>query len=492
MNRRARGLRPGSGPRSGNPRRFLWYLIPLLIFVFFNQFISLWADWYWYDSLDLTSVFTTRIAARLGLFAVTAILFWLIVALNIYLARRLNRNGLIGTPVEQIAAAFGLRVVPTLILAAGVLAVLVGLSASAIWENVLLYLNQSQFGLVDPVFNRDIGFFVFTLPIWKALRTWLMFTLIISLIGAALASGVGWRGWDVPKRVLIHLGSLAALILLLFAWQYRINAYELVYSLRGAVFGAGYTDVNAQLPAYNILAVVTVVVAVALLATVFMRRAWRAIVVLFVVWISVAVIAGNLFPGFVQRFQVSPNELNLERQFIENNISFTRAAYDLEDVQVEDYPVQDNVTPEELLAEASTLTNVRLWDYRPLLQTYNQIQALRQYYQFNDIDIDRYMINGERRQVMLSARELVADQLSQDAQTWVNRRLVYTHGFGVAASPVAQVTRDGLPDFYVKDLPPQGSINVIKPQIYFGELTDDYVIGNTKEMEFSFRAKKAT
>jgi len=486
----SRGFPPPPNGRTQRPRRqpsrFLWYLIPFLIFIFFNQIVGLATDWYWYDSIGKASVYLTRIGARLGLFFVSAVLFWLIVALNIYLARRLAPRGLTGTPTEQIVEAFGLRVVPALLVAAGVLALLVGLSASAIWEKVLLYLNQTPFGIQDPIFGRDAGFYVFSLPIWSAVRTWLMAAVVFSLAGAVIASGVGWRGWTAPRRVLLHLGALASIWLLLFAWQYRINAYELMHSARGSIFGAGYTDVKAQLPAYNILAVLTVIAAIALLATVILRRGWQTILVVVAVWASVAVIAGNVFPSFVQRFQVSPNELNLERPYITHNIQFTRAAFDLDDIAVESYRVEPNVTVEELLAESITLTNVRLWDYRPLLQTYNQVQALRQYYQFNDIDIDRYVIDGERRQVMLAARELVPDQLSQDAQTWVNQRLVYTHGFGVAASPVAQVTRDGLPDFYVKDLPPQGRLTVTQPQIYFGELTDSYVIGRTREMEFSY------
>ena len=483
----------GSPPPNGRarrhrrqPRRFLWYLIPLLIFIFFNQIIGLATDWYWYDSIGKLSVYLTRIGARLGLFTVSALLFWLIVAFNIYLARRLAPRGLTGTPTEQIAEAFGLQVTPTLLAAAGVLAVLAGLSASAIWEGALLYLNQTPFGVQDPVFGRDVGFYVFSLPIWSAIRTWLMAVLFFSLVGAVIASGIGWRGWAAPRRVLVHLGALASLWLLLVAWQYRINAYELVHSARGSFFGAGYTDVKAQLPAYNILVVLTVIAAIALMAIVVLRRGWRTILVVFAVWASVAVIAGDVLPSFVQRFQVNPNELNLERPYITHNIQFTRAAFDLDDIVVESYEVEPNVSVAELLDESLTLTNVRLWDYRPLLQTYNQVQALRQYYHFNDIDIDRYVIDGQRRQVMLAARELVPDQLSQDAQTWVNRRLVYTHGFGVAASPVAQVTRDGLPDFYLKDLPPQGRLTVTRPQIYFGELTDNYVIGRTKEMEFSY------
>ena len=472
--------------RRGNPRRLLWFLIPLLIFLFFNQIIGFVADWFWYDSLGLTSVLVTRIVAKLGLFLAGAVLFWLIVALNIYLARRFSPNGLSGTPLEQTVSAFGLRVAPVALAIAAILAFFVGVSTAATWEALLLYFNQSQFGLTDPIFGRDVGFFVFTLPIWQMLRSWLMFTLIVSLVAAGVVSGIGWHGWDVRTRVLVHLGALGSLILVLIAWQYRINAFQLVFSTRGVVFGAGYADEKAQLPAFNLLTIVTLITAAALMVTVFRRRAWRAIVVLLVVWIAVAIIAGNVFPSFIQRFRVSPNELALERPYIENNISFTRTAFDLNEIEVQNYVVDDSVTVQEVLAEAETLTNVRLWDYRPLLQTYNQIQALRQYYEFNDIDIDRYELDGQRKQVMLSGRELVPDQLSEDAQTWVNQKLVYTHGYGVAASSVSQVTRDGLPEFYLQDIPSQGVITVTRPQLYFGELTDGYVIGRTGEPEFDY------
>jgi hypothetical protein len=240
------------------------------------------------------------------------------------------------------------------------------------------------------------------------------------------------------------------------------------------------------LPAYNILFFVTLITAVLLLVTAFTRQAWRLMVGVLGLWLVVAFVAGNVYPSLVQRFQVNPNELNLERPYIEDNIAYTRIAFDLDTIEQKSYTVTAQISAQGLLAEQETIRNVRLWDYRPLLQTYNQIQALRQYYQFNDIDVDRYVIDGEVHQVMLAARELVPEQLSQDAQTWVNRRLVYTHGYGVAASPVAQVTRDGLPSFYLQDLPPQGVITVTQPQIYFGELNSDYVIARTEEPEFDY------
>ncbi len=476
----------GANPPQGNSRRILWLLIPLLILIFFNRIIGFYADWSWYASLGFTSVFATRIWATLGLFVAGTLIFWLFLAVNVFLARRIEPTGLSGTPIEQIASIFGLRVTPTVLLLGAIVAFFMGLATSGAWEQLLVYLNQTSFNLTDPIFHRDVSFFIFTLPVWQAARTWLMVTLVMTLIATAVVSGIGWRGWEVRTPVLAHLSILGALILLLVAWQYRLDAYQLVYSTRGAVFGAGYADEHAQLPAYNLLMIVTILAAILLLVTVFLRRAWRAIVVVLVVWLAVAILAGNIYPSLVQRFQVSPNELNLERPYIENNIQLTRIAFGLDKMDVQAYDASTPPTAATILNEPQTVNNVRLWDYRPLLQTYNQVQALRLYYQFNDVDIDRYTIDGMRRQVMLSARELVPDKLAQEAQTWVNRKLVYTHGYGVAASPVSKVTQDGLPEFYLKDLPPQGVITSTQPQIYFGELTNDYVIANTNEPEFDY------
>ena len=202
----------GGEVRRGNPRRILWFLIPLLIFLFFNQVIGFLTDWSWYDSVGLTSVFRTRILARFVLFAVGALLFWVILAANVLLARRLEPNGLRGTPVEQIVGMFGLRVVPTVLVAGAVVAFFMGIAAAAIWEEVLLYLNQASFNIVDPVFGRDIGFFVFALPIWQAVRTWLLIALAITLIAVVFTSGIGWREWSARTPVLLHFGALGALI----------------------------------------------------------------------------------------------------------------------------------------------------------------------------------------------------------------------------------------------------------------------------------------
>lgn len=476
----------GNGGQGGGGRLLWWMLVPFLVLILFNTVLGFYTDWLWYDSLELTRVFFTRIGASLGLFAGGALAFWLVFVFNVLLIRRLNPQGLDDTPLFEAVQAVGVRITPVVLLVGAFFAFFMGTGASSAWEELLLYFNQQPFGMTDPIFGRDVSFFLFTLPIWQFLRGWLMTTLVITLIATGLASGIGWRGWGAPAPVRAHLSCLGALILLLIAWQYRLDALELVYSSRGAVFGAGYTDVNAQLPAFTILVFVTIIAAILLLVNVFLQQAWRAIVVVLVGWIAISALAGNIYPNLVQRFQVNPNEFTREREYISHNIDFTRAAFGLDRIVDENFDAESELTGAELLDQPDTIRNIRLWDYRPLLQTYNQVQALRQQYQFTDIDIDRYDVEGERRQLMLSARELIPEQLEQPAQTWVNRKLVYTHGYGVAASPVAEITPDGLPTFVLQDLPVQGILDVNRPQIYFGERTNEYVIVKTETEEFDY------
>jgi uncharacterized membrane protein (UPF0182 family) len=469
-----------------NPRRYLWIILPVLILLFFNRIVSFYTDWIWYNSLGYANIFSTRIWSAFGLFGIGALTAFLIFAINVWIARRLEPYGVINTPIEQTALALGVRILPLVLTAGAIFALIMGANASSHWEEALLFLNQRDFGLTDPVFGREVSFFIFTLPIWQELRGWLLVVMVVTLIASGMVAGLGLRGWSASTPVLIHLAVLAALVLALIAWGYRLSSFELVYSQRGAFFGAGYADLNAQLPAYNLLAIVSLLAAASLIVAAILRRGWRAIVAVLGIWGLLAVVASGIYPSFIQRFQVSPNELNLERPFIEDNIAFTRIAFDLEDIEWQPYLGGQPLTATNLRADTPTVRNIRLWDYRPLLETYNQVQALTQYYRFNDVDVDRYTINGELTQVMIAARELVPEQLNPDAQTWVNRRLVYTHGYGVTVSPVAQVASDGLPTFLMRDLPPTGVFTITRPQIYFGELTNDYVIARTEQPEFDY------
>lgn len=474
---------PASPP---NYRRWLWIAIVLLVLFAATRALGTIANWTWMSSVGYISVFWTRFGAMAALFFGAVLVFAAIYLINIIIARQLSPVGLTNSPLQEILAAFGLRIMPAILLLGIAAAVILGLVAMGQWEQVLLYLNQKPFNLTDPIFDREIGFFIFTLPIWEAVRSWLLVALGFTFAAVLVITGVLWRGWNESRRGLIHLGILGGLIMLLFAWQYQLSAFNLVFSQRGAVFGAGFTDVRATLPANMFMLYFTIIVAIAIPVLIVLRRSLAWVAGLLALWVVVGLVATGVYPGLIQRFRVGPNELNLEMAFIADNITYTRKAYALDEIRVESYDARTRLTPQGLLQEPDTLRNIRLWDYRPLLQTYNQVQALRQYYEFNDVDIDRYTIDGKPSQVMIGARELIRDRLSADAQTWVNQRLVYTHGFGVAASPVSQVTRDGLPTFLLQDLPPRGLIDVTSPQIYFGERTDDYVIAATAAPEFDY------
>ncbi len=476
-------------PRAGRMGLY-WIGLAFLVVLLGSRLLTYYTDWLWFDSLDFTSVYFTRILASGITFLVGAVVFWLILAGNIALATRLNNQG--GTsPLDSLATStLGFRVTPVLYAGAVVLAIFSGLALRFQWNELLLFLNQVEFGVLDPIFNRDVSFFVFSLPILKSIRSFLLTALVFALIGTVLVSGLDWKSWFEKRSVKSHLSLLLAGILALIAWQYQLQSYELVYSTRGAVLGGGYTDVYAQLPIFRIMAVVTLVIAVLVIVNIFLSMALKAIAYVLGLWILVALVLGNFLPNIVQRFVVTPNEFTREEPFIQHNIDFTRLAFDLNDLDSVAYNARETLTGDDLADENETIANIRLWDYRPMRTTYNQIQALRQYYQFQDIDIDRYIVDGKQKQVMISARELVPDQLSGEAQTWVNQRLVYTHGYGAAASPVAEITFDGLPTFLLQDLPPKGSIPIERPQIYFSEVSRNYVVVNTNTPEFDYPSEE--
>jgi uncharacterized membrane protein (UPF0182 family) len=255
---------------------------------------------------------------------------------------------------------------------------------------------------------------------------------------------------SISRRARGHLLALAALLLLLKAAGYRLAMFDLLFSQRGVAFGAGYSDVHAQLPVLKALVVLASVVAVLCLVTIRLRS-WRLLLWSVAALVGVAILAGVAYPGLIQRYQVSPNEIVKEKPYIDFNIRYTRLAYGLDNIEEREFPAEETLTLQDLRKNEATLKNIRLWDTQPLLATYSQLQEIRTYYKFTDIDIDRYLINGEYRQVTLSPRELSAKDLP--SRIWINERLTYTHGYAAVVSPVNRVTREGLPEFWVKDIP---------------------------------------
>jgi uncharacterized membrane protein (UPF0182 family) len=431
-------------------------------------------------------VFTTEWSARLGIFFGTALVFFVFYVINIGIARRLTPRITDESSRWAQLAAFAGRSVNFLLIAGGlVLAFIVGAVAQGQWLTLLRFTNAAPFGVTEPIFGQEVAFYVFTLPVYKFFISWIGGAIVLAALatGVTYLLGLGRVVWT--NAVKAHLSFLGFLFLLVNAWSYQIDKYELMYSPRGVVFGIGYTEATAQAMAYNILSILAIALAVLLLVNVFVR-ALKAIGIAIVLWIAAAILLSEIYPGLVQNFEVRPNEFAKEEPYLRQNIALTRKAYALDTIQDSPYPAEDTLSAADIQRNSETINNIRLSDYRPLLQTYNQIQTIRTYYDFFDVDVDRYTINGKYRQVMLSARELSTQKLADKAQTWVNLHLVYTHGHGVALSPVNEFTPDGLPTLLVKDIPATGVIPITQPGIYFGEETNSYVFVKTKEQEFDY------
>jgi len=469
-------------------------------------------EWLWFESLGVISVFLTTMYARLVLFVVGFLLFGALFAANVLVARRLayavdERPRRARTPgtwedlLAQVGAQMGRRgdyahLINSVILIAGLLlALFMGLVAAGHWLTVLQFLHRTPFEAVDPAFGQEVGFYVFAMPAFRALESWLFTALVLLALSALavyavvltyeLAVNLGETGLRLPRGIRAHLLILVAAGFLLLAGNHILDMFDLVRSTRGAAYGAGYTDLHAQVPAQYVLAVLALIAAVlCLVAT--MTNSFRLALGGAALWGAGLVLAGWLIPAFVQSFDAGPNALDREREYIGYTIQGTRRAFGLDRTEERDIAFEDAVQPSMIAAEQATINNIRLWDHRPLLSVYNQIQAIRQYYQFTDVDVDRYIVNGEYRQVMVSARELVPERLPREAQSWISRQLQYTHGYGVAMSAVATVTPEGFPDLYVKDVPPVSLLPLHRPEIYYGEETDHYVITRTSYPEFDY------
>jgi uncharacterized membrane protein (UPF0182 family) len=459
---------------------------------------AFYVDLAWFAELNALPVLWTRVIARWGL-GLGAFLFALAV-----------------TGSNICSCWRGATLTGAWVIAIGLSGFFAG-SLSNHWFTLLLWLNQGPVGESDPIFNRDLSFFLFSLPFWETLQQWCFNLVLLTLIAVVLIYLVE-LGLSEQRLTLAlslyaqrHLLILGGSLFLIRAWGHWLDRYELLYSTRGVVFGAGFADVHATLPATTLMSGVAGLTAVGfwVLARQGIRlnlpflKSWcppwasslLAPAILWGAYLGFGLLTTQLYPQLVQTFLVAPNELELERPYIEHNIRFTRAGFGLADVEVQPFPEGGALTWEILQQNQSTLSNVRLWDAEPLLATYRQLQEIRPYYQFPYVNVDRYRIGGELRQVMHAARELDFTQVPPAAQTWVNRRFFYTHGYGLTLSPVNVVTPEGLPDFFLSDIPPRVSprypevapvLRVEQPALYYGELTttDVFVGAEARELDY--------
>jgi uncharacterized protein len=477
-----------------------WFILGIATLALLSttgEILGFYTDWLWFHEVQFTSVFVTVFQTQVLLGVVTGAAFFLVLYGNITLARQLApREALVtvddaeGLPSPEVLDPLLRRLTLPV---SGLIALFAGWLGTDRWELVLKALNPTPFGVRDPLFGQDVAFYVFRLPLWNSLYSWLMVSLIVSGL-AATAVHFGTRGIQIsPTRVSIsrrargHLLVLAALLLVLKVAGYRLAMFDLLFSQRGVAFGAGYADVHAQLPVLKALMVLTGLVAVLCVVTIHLRS-WRPLLWGLAALVGVAILGGVAYPALIQRYQVSPNEIDKEKPYIDFNIRYTRLAYGLDNIEEREFPAEETLTLQDLRKNEATLKNIRLWDTRPLLATYSQLQEIRTYYKFTDIDIDRYRINGEYRQVTLSPRELSSKDLP--SRIWINERLTYTHGYGAVVGPVNRVTREGLPEFWIKDIPPAAStdLRISRPELYFSELATDYVFVKTRAKEFNYPA----
>jgi uncharacterized membrane protein (UPF0182 family) len=378
-------------------------------------------------------------------------------------------------------------------IAVGFVSLLAGRAAAGSWLTFQAWLHRVPFGVRDPVFGLDVGFYVFTLPAYSAVYDWLFSWTFVALLVVAAGyyldlAPLLMRGvWAIPRGVRMHLAVLTGILLLLRAGGFWLDRYGVLFSLRGALYGAGYTDLHATLPALRLLTALAAIAGVLMLASLWLRTLRPAVGLLLV--LLVGWIAGiGVYPAVVQQFEVAPNELNREAPYIRSSIAATLSGFGLDQAQEQPFPATESLTPATVRANQVVLDNVRLWDYRPLLRTYAQLQSLRSYYTFTSVGIDRYQIGGHEQQVMLSARELDIGRLSSEARTWVNDHLVFTHGYGLVMTPVNRISGEGLPEFYIKDIPPVSPIGlqVTRPELYYGLLASQYVVVKTRTKELDY------
>ena len=462
----------------------------LAVLILFSPQIAHFAtDFLWFDEVGYQSVFLTFTFAKFAVGFVVFLLVFLLSYVTLHFTTKyepkvqVEDDTVVNVPDKKGGKRI-LALVPSLVL--GLMAGY--LSATALWQDILLFINQTKAGVIDPVFGRDISFYFFNLSLFETVYAlaflFLAVIFLFNLLMTIYLQGFSKHSFKLMGKRIIYF---AVAFVLLLIGGFQLEAANLLYAQDGAVFGAGYTDLHITLPMYHIASLACVLTAICLLVALKKKNA--KIAAIGPVVLAVVLLVGGLAATGVQNFIVQPAEIAKEQPYITNNIQMTNKAYGLEHIKEVEFSGSGTLTATDLQEEMDTIKNIRLIDYRPTSTVYNQLQSMRLYYKFVDVDIDRYDINGSQQQVYLSARELDQSSLDSSAQTWVNKYLKYTHGYGAVVSPVNQVTSQGQPEMWVENIPPNSEVpelEISRPEIYYGQLTNDYVIVNTKEPEFDY------
>ena len=492
--------------------RRIGVLVAVIVLLFaLARISSIVVDWAWFSSIGHVGVFWTVFATKAALFVVVFSVSTLLLWANATLALRFTSRRPLRLPVTfdpsfatfqasrgPWAGSYELQPSPFVwrlltVAVAVILGLLIAWGETGRWNLILRFIHQTSYGQNDPLFDKDIGFYLFSLPVYVAVKNLLLWILLL----AALMAGAIYfldddisldpPAWSVSPSAIAHCSALLGLYFAVKAWSYVLDRYLLLYNDNGVVVGAGYTDVHVELPALWLLIGLAAVAAIVAWANVRLRTI-RLLIAAPLLVFGGSFLFAELIPGLFERFFVKPNELQLETPYIRQNIALTREAYNLGKIAVKPFPAEQDLTFQSLKDNSGTIDNIRLWDWQPLMDTYAQLQEIRTYYRFLDVDVDRYNLGDSYQQVTLAARELDPLLLSANAQTWVNLHLLFTHGNGVVMSPVTQKSAVGLPIFYLKDIPPiaTGGPPITEPRIYFGHGSPGYVIVKTGTPEFDY------
>lgn len=491
-------------PVAGMRRR--WPIVVVgaivLVLLLFTALSGFFVDVLFFREVGFSDVFWGILRTKFVLALVFGLVFFAALYANLLIVRRITPRFRPLTLEQEILDRYRMAAEPYLrwLLPAFALliALFVGLGVTSQWQTFLLWRNSSgvSFGIQDPELHRDVGFYVFSLPWLKFVQGWLFsalvgITVIVSLahyLWGGIRPQAQGLGEKVTPQVKAHLSVLLGLILLVKAWGYYLGTFDLMLSQRGVVAGASYTDVKAQMPALRILIFIAVACAVLFFVNIRLRG-WALPVIAVGLLALVSIVAGAAYPAFVQRFRVGPQELQKERPYIVRNIAATQAAFGLDQIETEQRTVSASVSGEAIRKNVGTISNIRLWRPEILRENYEGLQRIRQYYAFNDVDVDRYSIQGSRRVVMVSTREVTQNEIPGGG-SWQNRHLVYTHGFGAVASVVNTATTEGAPQFTLQDIPPVGEppLQGNGPRIYYGERSDvGFVLVNTGAQELDYQ-----
>ena len=486
----------------GPPKRRrlkIWIVVGvILLLLSFSRIVSVYLSSLWFESLGYSSIFWYVFKVKAALFVGSAVITALLLSLTFLLFQKLfgayafeKRTIILNNQPFQFSPARFIRPLGWVI--AILFGLIYGFKQKEHWRQFALYWNQPSTNIYDPIFGKSLGFYFFSLPLYNLLSSWLLGVTFIILCAAVAYSLLGLPQTVLKPSVRWSSGAAfrgvccaLALFLVVLSWRTYLARFPFLWEDHPIFSGVTYTEANYTLPAITLVCIALIIAAIVLVVNAFAVRRFSLLLIALALPVATYVVGVVAVPSYVQGFIVKPNEIDREAPYISHNIEWTRRAFGLEQVELREFEAETSVEGLDIANNRESIENIRLWDWRALQDTLRQIQAIRIYYDFYDVDVDRYLSGGHVRQMMIAPREINDDKLPASSRNWINERLIYTHGYGVTMNSAIGFTREGLPQFVASNMPVEGEIKVTRPEIYFGELTNRYVYVKTGQNEFDY------